>query len=214
MPGRPEGDWLDRQVRDRGVTDPGVLTAMALVDRRRFVPPADRTRAVADSALPIGCSQTISQPYMVGAMTQELSLTGAERVLEIGTGSGYQTAILATLTAAVFTIERHATLSLRARGVLDGLGLANVRYRIGDGSLGWPEEAPFDRILVTASAPAMPPALFAQLAEGGRLIVPVGGEDGQVLHVVTKVAGAAQTRTLIPCRFVKLVGDQGWADSP
>jgi len=215
MPGprdRRPADWLDRQLRSRGVRDSRVLAAMAGVDRRRFVPPPEREYATDDAALPIGCAQTISQPYMVGAMTQELALAGAERVLEIGTGSGYQAAILAALAAEVFTVERHATLSLRARGVLDGLGVTNVRYRVGDGTLGWPEAAPFDRILVTAAAPAVPPPLFHQLAEGGLLVAPVGGEGGQELHVIRKVEGRPVVRTMIPCRFVKLIGAQGWAE--
>ena len=215
MPGphdRRPADWLDRQLRSRGVTAPRVLAAMARVDRRRFVPPPEREQAVADAALPIGCAQTISQPYMVGAMTQELALAGPERVLEIGTGSGYQAAILAVLAAEVYTIERHPTLSLRARGVLDGMGLTNLRYKVGDGTLGWPEAAPFDRILVTAAAPAVPPPLFKQLAEGGLLIAPVGGEEGQELHVIRKESGRPVVRTMIPCRFVKLIGEEGWAE--
>ena len=217
MPGprrpRPD-DWLDRQLRARGIDDPRVLAAMAAIDRRRFLPPGERSHAVADSALPIGCDQTISQPYMVGAMTQELTLTGTERVLEIGTGSGYQTAILAVLAAEVFTVERHPLLSLRARGVLDGLGCTAISYLVGDGTLGWPEEAPFDRILVTAAAPAVPPPLFEQLAEGGLLVIPVGDEQGQELHVIRKVDGRPEVRTMIPCRFVKLIGAEGWYEDP
>ena len=215
MPGprdRRPADWLDRQLRSRGVRDPRVLAAMARVDRRQFVPPPERKHAVADAALPIGCAQTISQPFMVGAMTQELALAGPERVLEIGTGSGYQTAILAGLAAEVYTVERHATLSLRARGVLDGLGLTNVRFLVGDGTLGWPEAAPFDRILVTAAAPAVPPPLFGQLAGGGLMVIPVGDEAGQELHVICKVDGRPVVRTMIPCRFVKLIGAEGWAE--
>jgi len=211
MPG-PRDRWLDEQVRKRGIDDPRILDAMARVDRRRFLPPDDRGEAQDDRALPIGCDQTISQPFMVAAMTNELSLSGAERVLEIGTGSGYQAAVLSVLAAEVFTVERHATLSLRARGILDGLGRTNVRYLVGDGTLGWPEHAPFDRVLVTAAAPSVPPSLFAQLSEGGILVAPVGDLEGQELHVVGKRDGRPVVRTLIPCRFVKLIGEEGWGE--
>src|SRR6202023_2515860 len=144
-----------------------VLEILARLPRARFLPPEERAHATEDRALPIGLEQTISQPLMVAVMTVELDWGGSERVLEIGTGSGYQTAVLSLLAAEVFTVERLATLSLRARGLLDGLGRTNIHYRIGDGSLGWPEEAKFDRVLVTAGAPAFPAALFAQLREGG-----------------------------------------------
>jgi protein-L-isoaspartate(D-aspartate) O-methyltransferase len=196
----------------KGIKDPGVLRAIARFDRERFIPPVNRRHAGDDRALPIGLDQTISQPYMVAIMTQELALSGTERVLEIGTGSGYQTAILSSLSAVVYTIERHPTLSLRARGVLDGLGLTNVRYRTGDGTLGWPEHAPFDRILVTAGAPGLPPALFEQLAEGGRLVAPLGDEDGQQLTVVVKQDGRPVARQVLACRFVPLIGEGGWSD--
>ena len=145
-------------------------------------------------------------------MTVELALTGIEKVLEIGTGSGYQTAILADLADEVFTIERNRQLSLRARGVLDGLGASSVRYRIGDGSLGLPEEAPFDRILVTAAAPALPPPLFAQLAEGGILVAPLGPRNEQTITVVRKEKGKPVVRKTLPCRFVKLIGAEGWSE--
>lgn len=210
MPGPP--DWLDEQVRARGIDDPRILGVMARIDRRRFLPPDDQDLALDDRALPIGCDQTISQPFMVAAMTRELALSGPEKVLEIGTGSGYQTAVLAGLAAEIFTVERHALLSLRARGILDGLGLANIRYSVGDGTLGWPEAAPFDRILVTAAAPAVPRPLFEQLAEGGVLVAPVGDLEGQELHVVRKEGGRPVVRTLIPCRFVRLIGEQGWRE--
>lgn len=213
MPGPRDdlpGSAIARQVRDRGVTDERVLDAMARFPRERFLPPATRAEAGADRAVPIGLDQTISQPYIVGVMTFELALTGVERVLEIGTGSGYQTAILSVLAQEIFTIERHATLSLRARGVLDGLGVTNVHYRIGDGSLGWPEAAPFDRVLVTAAAPAMPPDLFKQLAEGGVMVAPIGNSESQQLTVVRKCKGRAESRQVLPCRFVKLVGEGGW----
>jgi protein-L-isoaspartate(D-aspartate) O-methyltransferase len=211
-PEPPPGAAIARQVQARGIRDRRVLRAIGLFDRERFVPPEQRPRAGHDSALPIGFEQTISQPYIVAAMTEALELVGRERILEVGTGSGYQTAILAALAGEVFTIERLPTLSLRARGLLDGLGIANVRYRIGDGSLGWPEEAPFDRILIAAGSPDVPPALFDQLAEGGRLVAPVGPEEEQSLVVVEKRQGRPVERTLMPCRFVKLIGEGGWPE--
>ena len=150
---------------------------------------------------------------MVAAMTLELSLSGREKVLEIGTGSGYQSAVLAYLAAEVFTIERFAELSLRARGILDGLGLTNLHYKIGDGTLGWPEQAPFDRVLVTAAAPAMPRTLFEQLAEGGLLVVPIGNDDLQQLTIIRKTKGKPASRRVMSCRFVKLIGKEGWRDA-
>jgi protein-L-isoaspartate(D-aspartate) O-methyltransferase len=215
MPRPPESSpagALAAQMRDKGIRDPRVLTALGRIPRVRFVPPEARRSAQDDRALPIACRQTISQPYVVAVMTEELSLAGGERVLEVGTGSGYQAAILSVLAAAVFTIERHALLSLRARSILDGLGRTNVHFRIGDGSLGWPERAPFDRILITAGAPAMPHPLFAQLAEGGVLVAPLGPLDQQQLTVIRKQHGRPVAREVLPCRFVKLVGRQGWDD--
>ncbi len=214
MPNRPEtpGAAIVRQVRAKGVSDPRILDALARVPRARFLPPERRGQALDDRAVSIGCDQTISQPFIVAVMTLELALTGTERVLEIGTGSGYQAAVLAHLAAEVFTVERHRALSLRARGILDGLALTNLRYRIGDGTLGWPDEAPFDRILVTAAAPSLPPALFDQLAEGGLLVAPIGGDDLQQVTVVRKVEGQPSARQVLPCVFVKLIGEQGWRD--
>jgi protein-L-isoaspartate(D-aspartate) O-methyltransferase len=209
-PEPPPGAVIARQLQARGIKDRKLLRAIGRLARERFLPPDGRDLADADRALPIGLEQTISQPYMVAVMTQELALTGPERVLEIGTGSGYQAAILAQLAAEVYTIERHATLSLRARGLLDGLGFENVRYRIGDGTLGWPEAAPFDRVLVTAGAPAFPATLFAQLAEGGRLVAPIGPEEDQDLTVIDKRSGRAIERSVMSCRFVKLIGREGW----
>ncbi|MBX6316521.1 MAG: protein-L-isoaspartate(D-aspartate) O-methyltransferase [Isosphaeraceae bacterium] len=213
MPRPPEprpGAAIAAQVRARGIDDPQVLDALSRFARSRFVPPAERPHAGADRALPIGLNQTISQPYIVALMTRELDLHGTERVLEIGTGSGYQTAILSRLAAEVYTIERITTLSLRARGLLDGLGITNIHYRIGDGSLGWLEAAPFDRILVTAGAPALPPALFNQLAEGGLLVAPLGPEHNQQINTVHKLLGQPKFREVLPCRFVKLIGEGGW----
>lgn len=206
----PPGTAIARMVRDRGVTDVKVLRAIAKFPRERFLPPETRAEAALDRAVAIGLDQTISQPYIVGVMSAELDLSGVERVLEVGTGSGYQAAILSVLAGEVYTIERHATLSLRARGILDGLGVTNVRFAIGDGSLGLPQFAPYDRIIVTAGCPAMPAALVEQLAEGGILVAPVGDAEGQQLIVAKKNGGRLETRELMACRFVKLVGEAGW----
>lgn len=198
---------LSEFLREQGIRDERVLRAFAEVPREVFVPERLRAAADADHPLPIGFGQTISQPYVVAWMTERLRLAGAERVLEVGTGSGYQTAILAHLAEEVFSIEIVPELAARARAVLvDGLGLLNVRLRTGDGAEGWPEEAPFDRILVTAAAREVPPALVAQLAPGGRMILPVGEElDVQVLRVVDKGNDGASVETdLLPVRFVPL----------
>jgi protein-L-isoaspartate(D-aspartate) O-methyltransferase len=206
------GAAVARQVREHGIRDPRVLDALSRISRARFLPPEQRAYADDDRALAIGLDQTISQPFMVAVMTLELALTGIERVLEIGTGSGYQTAVLSHLAAEVFTVERHQMLSLRARGLLDGLGRINVRYRVGDGTLGWPGEAPFDRILVTAAAPELPETLFSQLVEGGVLVVPLGREESQALNVIRKHQGRPSARRLMACRFVKLIGAEGWME--
>jgi protein-L-isoaspartate(D-aspartate) O-methyltransferase len=211
-PERQPGAAIVRRLRAQGIGDRRVLDALARLSRARFIPPQERTHATEDRALPIGFQQTISQPLMVAVMTVELELRGRERVLEIGTGSGYQTAVLSALAAEVFTVERLPTLSLRARGLLDGLGLTNIRYRIGDGSLGWPEEAPFDRILVTAGAPAFPSALFAQLREGGILLAPLGATADQELVQFRMRGGRPVERRIMGCRFVKLIGQEGWAE--
>lgn len=211
-PLEPSGLAIARQVREKGILDPNVLEALAKVPRDRFVPPETRDLARADQAVEIGLDQTISQPFMVAVMTLELTLSGAEKVLEVGTGSGYQTAVLSHRAAEVYTIERFAELSLRARGILDGLGLTNIRYRIGDGTLGWPEGAPFDRVLVTAAAPSLPTTLFDQLAEGGLMVAPIGDDEMQELTVVRKVKGRPKSRQVMSCRFVKLVGEEGWSE--
>jgi protein-L-isoaspartate(D-aspartate) O-methyltransferase len=198
---------LSAFLRRAGIRDERVLRAFAEVRRELFVPERWRADAEADHPLPIGCGQTISQPYVVAWMTERLRLAGAERVLEVGTGSGYQTAILAHLAAEVFSIEIVPELAERARALLvERLGLGNVRLRTGDGAEGWPEEAPYDRVLVTAAAPEVPPALVAQLAPGGRMILPVGEElDVQVLRVVDKGKDGASVETdLLPVRFVPL----------
>jgi protein-L-isoaspartate(D-aspartate) O-methyltransferase len=212
-PDSTPGAAIVRQIRDKGVRDARVLDAISRVPRSRFVPPEVRHQAGEDRAVGIGCDQTISQPFMVAVMTIELALTGTERVLEIGTGSGYQTAILARLAAEVYTIERHRMLSLRARGVLDGLGLTNIVYRIADGTLGWPESAPFDRAIITAAAPRVPTPIFDQLVEGGLLVLPLGDEQSQRLTVVRKVEGRAVLHEGIACRFVPLIGEQGWNEA-
>ena len=202
---------VQRDLRRRGIDDARVLDAMASLPRHVFVPPADRAHAYEDRALPLEVGQTISQPYMVAFMTQALRLHPGDRVLEVGTGSGYQTAVLALLAAEVFTVERIGDLQGAAREVLDDLGIANVRYRIGDGTLGWPEHAPYDRILVTAGAPDVPGPLRAQLsADGGRIVIPVGEPDLQELLAITRTGNEWTTEPLLGCRFVPLVGDQGW----
>jgi protein-L-isoaspartate(D-aspartate) O-methyltransferase len=198
---------LSSFLREQGIRDERVLRAFAEVPRERFVPERLRGEADADHPLPIGFGQTISQPYVVAWMTERLRLAGDERVLEVGTGSGYQTAILAHLAEEVFSVEIVPELAERARAVLlDALGLLNVRLRTGDGAEGWPEEAPFDRILVTAAAPEVPPALLAQLVPGGRMILPVGEQlDVQMLRVVDKGNdGASVESDLLPVRFVPL----------
>jgi protein-L-isoaspartate(D-aspartate) O-methyltransferase len=201
------GEPLAAFLRSAGIRDERVLAAVARVDRGLFVPERYRAEADADGPLPIGFGQTISQPFVVAFMTERLELAGDERVLEIGTGSGYQTAILALVAREVFSVEIVPELAERAGGVLlETLRLENVRLRIGDGSLGWPEEAPFDRICGTAAAPVVPPALVAQLAPGGRMIAPVGEELGfQSLRLIEKGRDGANVETdVLPVRFVPL----------
>jgi len=201
---------VERQLRRRGIGDERVLAAMAEVPRERFLPPRQRHRAYADSALPIGAEQTISQPWIVAAICQALELRGDERVLEVGTGSGYSTAVLARLAADVVSVERHEELAREAGRALAALGVANVELRVGDGSLGAPERAPFDAIAVHASAPAPPPALLGQLAEGGRLVVPVAADAVDELAVLRRRGGEVETESLGPCRFVPLIGEEGF----
>lgn len=199
---------LEEQLRARGIADTRVLAAMARVARERFMPDEARPFAYGDHAAMIGCGQTISQPFMVALMSEALELTGTEHVLEVGTGSGYQTAILAELARDVVSIERHAELSHEAGEVLSDLGYRNVTLKIGDGSQGYAELAPYNRVLVTAAASRVPPALFDQLVEGGILVIPVGGEDSQMLQVIHKRDGRPLTRELTACRFVPLIGQQ------
>ncbi len=199
-------------LRGRGIRDHLTLAAIERVPRERFVPDEFRHEAYSDNAMAIGLAQTISQPYMVAIMTEALELHGPERVLEIGTGSGYQTAVLAEIVREVYTIERFEELSRRAAETLESLAYVNVTPIVADGTLGYEAAAPFDRILVTAGAPRVPPALLQQLADGGRLVMPVGGADSQVLHVVRRTDDAFPTTSLTPCRFVPLVGEQGWGE--
>lgn len=196
---------LQQHLRARGIVDERVLAAMARVPREMFVPSHELNESYADAALPIECGQTISQPYVVALMSQTLELTGSERVLEIGTGSGYQTAILAELAPEVYSVERHAPLSDMARERLRAVGYDNVHLRVGDGSLGWLDEAPFDRIIITAAAHQCPPALWHQLGEGGLLIGPFGTRDEQTLTILRKIGGRAAMEPSIPCRFVPLI---------
>ena len=193
------------QLRKRGIHDRRVLDACARVRRDRFVAAGTEQEAYSDRALAIGCDQTISQPYIVALMTEALQLAGDERTLEVGTGSGYQTAVLAELAGSVYTIERHEPLAEQAQQRLSELGYRNIRFRVGDGSLGWPGEAPFDRIIVTAAAVECPPALWEQLAENGILVGPFGDPEGQVLQAILKLEGRPQVQNLTGCRFVPLV---------
>jgi protein-L-isoaspartate(D-aspartate) O-methyltransferase len=202
---------VEDDLRRRGIEDPRVLDAMARIPRHRFVPPGERRHAYEDRALPLELGQTISQPFMVAFMTQALRLRPTDRVLEVGTGSGYQTAVLAQLAAEVFTVERIGDLQGAARATLEELGVRNVRYLVGDGTRGWPEHAPYDRILVTAGAPAVPVALEEQLArDGGVMVIPVGEPDLQELFAITRTGDDWEAESLLGCRFVPLVGDEGW----
>lgn len=203
---------VDEQIANRGVTDPRVLAVMGKVPRHAFMPEALRTQAYGDHAMPIGEGQTISQPYIVALMTELLELKGDERVLEIGTGSGYQAAVLAELCQKVFTIERVKTLADKARATLDRLGYKNVAMKVYDGTYGWKEMSPFDAIIVTAAAPDVPDTLVEQLKDGGRLVIPVGERYSQVLIKVIKSPAGVVTKTSIPCMFVPLIGAKGWKE--
>jgi protein-L-isoaspartate(D-aspartate) O-methyltransferase len=193
------------QLADRGIRDFRVLGAMRDVPRHEFVAESLRQDAYEDHPLPIGAEQTISQPYIVAIMLQHLQLQPTDRILEVGTGSGYVTALLATLCAEVYSVERHAELAFSAERRLARLGYANVKIRVGDGSRGWPEYSPYDAILVSAAAWEVPPLLFDQLREGGRMVVPVGPGSSQELQLIRKVGGQAEMRNLEGCRFVPLV---------
>jgi protein-L-isoaspartate(D-aspartate) O-methyltransferase len=197
---------LAEQLRASGIRDERVLAAMARVPRERFVPEPLRPDAEANWPLAIGYGQTISQPYIVGFMTEALGLRGGEKVLEVGTGSGYQAAVLAEIAGHVYTIEIVAPLAERARQDLARLGYRNVQVRSGDGYLGWPEAAPFDAIIVTAAAPKIPEPLLAQLEDGGRLVIPVG-EESQSLVVITRSGATFTRQTVLPVRFVPMTGE-------
>jgi protein-L-isoaspartate(D-aspartate) O-methyltransferase len=204
---------VEEQLRARGVEDERVLEAMATVPRELFVPKATRGRAYEDVALPIGDGQTISQPYMVGLILSGLRLRGGERVLDVGTGSGYQAAVLAEMGADVHSIERVPKLAVRARETLAAAGYADhVEVRVGDGTQGLPEEAPFAAIAVAAAAPGVPPSLYGQLADGGRLVVPVGARREQLLLVVVRSPEGPVALAGVPCRFVPLLGADGFGE--
>jgi protein-L-isoaspartate(D-aspartate) O-methyltransferase len=203
---------VDQQLAARHIRDERVLRVMREVPRHRFVPPDMQNSAYQDYPLPIGHGQTISQPYIVAYMTELLHLAPQDRVLEVGTGSGYQAGILSRLAQRVYTVERIADLSRRARQVLDGLGYDNIEYRVADGGYGWPEEAPFDAIIVTAAAPETPAPLVAQLADGAHLVIPIGPSGYQDLLRVTRYGDQVRTERLTPVAFVPLLGEHGYAE--
>jgi protein-L-isoaspartate(D-aspartate) O-methyltransferase len=206
----------ERMIKDqfltRDIVDKRVLRAMRQVPRHRFVPKDHRHLAYADCPLPIGQNQTISQPYIVALMTQMLALRGYEKVLEIGTGSGYQAAVLSRLAREVYTVERHERLAEQAREVLAQLNIDNVYFHVGDGSQGWPEHAPYDAIIATAAAPRAPRPLLDQLADGGRLVIPVGGRSGQFLERWVRFGDKFESEQGVPVAFVPLLGEHGWKE--
>jgi protein-L-isoaspartate(D-aspartate) O-methyltransferase len=210
---RQREEMVRHQIEARGIKDPDVLTAFRSVPRHLFVSEALRDQAYGDYPLPIGEQQTISQPYIVAEMTQALELRKDERVLEIGTGSGYQAAILAEIVYRVYTIERIRSLYIQARKLLDKLHYHNIVMRCADGTAGWKDESPFDAIIVTAGAPDVPEKLLNQLAEGGRMVVPVGNQHSQDLIKVLKDKKGIHKSNLGGCRFVKLIGEQGWKEN-
>lgn len=203
---------VDSQLMPRGILDPRVLAAMRQVPRHRFIPPSLWDQAYNDYPLPIGGDQTISQPYIVALMTEILELKGPERVLEVGTGSGYQAAVLAELAAEVYSIDRISSLLAQAQKILDSLGYKNLHLKVGDGTLGWPEESPFDAILVTAGSPQVPRPLTEQLALGGRLVIPVGDRFSQTLTLVRRTKDGLKYEYHGGCRFVRLIGQHGWQE--
>lgn len=209
---RTRNKMVDEQLIPRGIRQREVLAAMRTVPRHLFVEEGLRGQAYSDWPLPIGEKQTISQPFMVALMTEALGLAGTEKVLEVGTGSGYQAAVLSLLAERVYSVEKISTLAARARRIMDELQCENVVIKVGDGTLGWPDEAPFDGIIVTAAAPEVPPALVDQLAPGGRLVIPVGTEFVQELIRVTNTPSGLRTKSLGGCRFVKLIGKYAWKE--
>jgi protein-L-isoaspartate(D-aspartate) O-methyltransferase len=206
-------EMVSRQIRGRGIRSSRVLEAMSSVPRHLFVPAQHAAEAYTDSPLPIGAGQTISQPFMVAAMAEELSLEGGERLLEVGAGSGYQAAVLSLLVREMIAVESQSALAVRARERLAHLGYPNVRVEEGDGSLGWPAAAPYDAILVTAGAPSVPPPLIEQLKEGGRLVIPVGTPEHQELLRIVKREGRIVQQSRYDCRFVPLLGRYGWSEN-
>lgn len=203
---------VEEQLIPRGINDQKTLQVMGTVPRHLFVEDAMQARAYGDHPLPIGSGQTISQPYIVALMTQALELQGHERILEIGTGSGYQAAILSRICERVYTIERIDSLLGKARRIFDRLRYHNIVSRIDDGTIGWPDQAPFDAILVTAGGPKIPEPLVQQLADPGRLVIPVGNQQEQELQLLTKKDGDISIRTIEQVRFVNLIGIHGWQD--
>ncbi|HKK01907.1 MAG TPA: protein-L-isoaspartate(D-aspartate) O-methyltransferase [Desulfuromonadales bacterium] len=202
---------VEKQVKGRGISDPRVIEAMQNVPRHLFVEEALQSQAYTDFALPIGEKQTISQPFMVGFMTQSLRLRGGEKVLEIGTGSGYQAAVLAQICRQIYTVERISSLARRARRILDQLGNANIHIKVSDGTFGWEEQAPFDAIVTTAAAPEIPEHYLQQLAIGGRLVIPVGSRQHQTLKRVVRTGmHDYREEEFLDCRFVPLIGQFGW----
>jgi protein-L-isoaspartate(D-aspartate) O-methyltransferase len=207
------GYLIEHELRPAGITDERVLSAIRKVRREKFIPDSLRDRAYGNYPLPIGENQTISQPYIVALMTQELSIISTDKVLEIGSGSGYQAAILAELASIVYSIERLETLSSRARTNLYSQGYNNIYLIVGDGTKGLPEYAPFDKIIVTAAAPHIPDALVSQLTQGGKMVIPVGNRFVQDLQLIEKAKnGRIYTSSLGGCRFVPLIGHEGWDD--
>ncbi|MCX5725897.1 MAG: protein-L-isoaspartate(D-aspartate) O-methyltransferase [Candidatus Saganbacteria bacterium] len=210
--GKLRDEMVEAQLIARGISDMRVLEAMRKVERHSFVPENIRDSAYDDCALPIGNGQTISQPYMVAAMTECLRLKGGEKVLEVGTGSGYQAAILSLLSVKVFTVERLGPLADRASKILADLGYNNVDVIVGDGTAGFTHEAPYDAIIVTAGCPSIPKPLVNQLSDGGRLVIPVGDQFRQILTIVIKGKNTIETEESISCVFVPLIGKYGWKD--
>ena len=209
-PSRQRVRMVEEQLRVRGICEPRLLAAMGKIPREEFVAQEELGNAYGDHPLPIGAGQTVSQPYIVAAMVGALELRPTDRVLEVGTGTGYEAAILGELAAEVWTIERHAELAMKAREILARLGYVNVHVMVGDGSVGLPQHAPFDKILVAAAAPKIPESLVAQLADGGRLVVPVGSRFEQQVQVVRKLGPETFVALHDLCRFVPLVGEEGW----
>ncbi len=203
---------VQEQIIARGINDPRVIAAMRKIPRHLFIDPGLVNRAYDDSALPIGEKQTLSQPYMAARMTESLGLAGSEKVLEVGTGSGYQTALLAELCFNVFSVEKLRGLSRKARSLLDHLAYQNIALHVGDGTLGWSEHAPYDVIIVTAGAPKAPQPLLEQLFVGGRLVIPVGSDHGQTLVRVVRTRTGFKETSLGECKFVKLIGKYGWRE--